>query len=87
MHKMDILSHVTNWAAYFVFFSSLLSNLLAVVESWSAKWFPSSRFTFVVAVSNDLISRFGALNWRDKIAAPVGDRRDTGIITAVPPKP
>lgn len=79
----DWLSRATTWAAYLVFCCSLLSNLLAVLESWAAKWFPDSRFAFVLAVTNDLVSRFGALNWRDKIAQAPGDRRQTPTLPAL----
>jgi hypothetical protein len=80
---MDAVSRVTTWMAYAVFFGSLLSNLLAVLEGWAEKWWPGSRFGFALAVSNDLISRFIALNWRDKIAQQPGDRRQTAILPTI----
>ena len=77
---LDVVSRVTTWLAYAVFFGSLLSNLLAIFEAWAEKWWPGSRFGFVLAVTNDLISRFLALNWRDRIAQQPGDRRQTSIL-------
>lgn len=71
----------------FVGFCSFLSIILAVPEGWANKQFPGSKFAFWAAAINDLVSRFGALNLRDKIAPRVWDGKDRRDVPPAEPKP
>ena len=64
---------------HFVFYCSIASLFLAAIERSVHKFFPGTRFDQGISFLNDLVTQFGALNLRDKIAGtPPIDRRQNG---------
>jgi hypothetical protein len=71
---------------YFVFYSSLVTNVFAIIESWAHDNFPGSKFAKAASAMTDLVSRFAALNWRDKLMGkPSLDRRNGSKGLPLPP--
>lgn len=52
---------------HFVFWCSISSNVLALIERWLKKWFPESKLVRPLEAFADLLNEFGALNFRDRI--------------------
>lgn len=53
---------------HFVFWCSIATLFLAAVERSVRKFYPDSKADKLIAFVTDLVSQFGALNFRDKIA-------------------
>lgn len=78
MNHADLMNVFYEWAAHIVFWCSLATLFLAVIERWAKQWLPA-RASYVVSALADLVSQFGALNLRDRIAPKSWDgvnRRD-----------
>jgi len=58
------------WFTTVIPYGTVLSLVLALLESWAHKWWPEGWGFKLLLPLNDLVSRVLALNLRDKIAPP-----------------
>lgn len=82
---IDLATRVWNGWLQVIGYGSLLSVVLAILESWSHQWWPDGKVYKVFAITNDLVTRFIAINWRDKIAPRVERSRQSDTVVT-PPK-
>lgn len=70
------LNHIGRLVEHWIALGSLASLLLSVIEGWArnqGRLHPAKAWTIIgdtVEAVNDLISRFAAINWRDKLVPP-----------------
>lgn len=69
---------VFHFFIHFVFWCSVASMFLAGLERSLHKFYPGTRADRVVSFLNDLVTQWGALNLRDKIAGPPAEDRRGG---------
>lgn len=53
---------------HFIALCSILTLILAAIERSVRKYYPGSQADKLISFTTDLVSQFGALNLRDKIA-------------------